>query len=967
MNLITSKNLVRFFFFTSLLMGSFNFMGQSLSFGYVQGYFGVTAQDAAWLLRGFQSGTIITSIAGIVFIKWVGNRNLFLGSAFLLLIATVFSFTSDAFNLLLVSRIAAGIANGFIIAVSTQMYLSTYEGKARMFGTLNTVAANISGMCLGILSNSLFTEDYGWQFNYYLAVPVLVFIIVFSFYFVPDAQRNEEVEEDWISLIPFSILIISVFFLVMFRQQYQGISNLKILISAILAVVAVAILVIRGFTHSKPLFDTRLLQYPGFILAIIISYLSGAAFVFNISLLTKLLGGILQMPMRDVFHFINFLFLVVFLLLVITIILIAKKFNPYWLMISGLLAVAYTAFKLSRLNPQFSFDNVIAPSLIGMAGAGIIATAVIMIAVKSVPQHQVGKVANFRSVAFTMGIALTATDLGRLLDFERVRNFNLMIRYTDPGNPLIQERLNGLVAFYQANGYDANEAYDAAINGITGMVKLQSFFLGVSEILLIGCIISIVLALLLFVLWVARNFKMKLKLAKLSIWLLVCACFDTTNIKAQKTFTLAECINYAFEHNPLLNAAAKDTSVAAIGVQRVTGLYLPRVNFVSAFQYYISKRNLLVEGGSALAPSTLPEGDPLAIKTGFTNSWFPALNVNQLIFDPAYRNSYNIALQNHQLQAQYLASFKIDLITGIYKAFNTCRLLEVQAHFLEENITRIDTLIGLARTKYEKGAGVKIEVNRVEVTGNRMKSELINVRNNYSEALLALQFQMNYLERDSMILESDFTIAQVVGKTDSLMQQLLQSNPSMRIESQLLQTQIILADESVKLEQARAKPIFGADAVLGFTPAANTLGKIFQGERWKPYSYIGVNLGIPIFNGLDVKRAVEQKKIQASQSRNYLDQFTNEFENERRTTYIKIKNAYERYRYADANLKLANSNIELLHEAFINGVADNQDLILGENDLYENQARYYNDLLELMLSGIEGLRVTGSFNTQAGW
>ena len=79
-----------------------------------------------------------------------------------------------------------------------------------------------------------------------------------------------------------------------------------------------------------------------------------------------------------------------------------------------------------------------------------------------------------------------------------------------------------------------------------------------------------------------------------------------------------------------------------------------------------------------------------------------------------------------------------------------------------------------------------------------------------------------------------------------------------------------------------------------------------------------------------------------------------------------IKNAYERYRYADANLKLANNNIELLHEAFINGVADNQDLILGENDLYENQARYYNQLLELMLSGIEGLRIAGAFNGQAG-
>jgi DHA2 family multidrug resistance protein len=508
MHLVKDKMLTRCFFFTALLMANFNFMGQSMSFMYVQGYFGVTAQDATWLLRGFQSGTIITGIAGLVFIKWLGNRNLFIGAALLLLLATITSFTASAFNILLVSRIAAGIANGFIIAVSTQMYLSTYEGKAKALGTLFTVAATISGFCVGIVSNSLFTEDYGWQFNYYLGVPVLALIIIFSFFFVPVNQKGEEIEEDSLSLIPFSILIISLFFLVLFRQQFQGLSHIKIVISAVLAVVSAATLLIRGLVHKKPLFDSRLLQYPGFVVALIISFLGGAAFVFNISLLAKLMGGILGMPIKDVFHFINFLVIVVFIVVVITLILIAKKFSPYWLMIVGLLAVAHTAFTLSRLNTEFSFNNIMTPSLIGIAGSGVIMIAVIMIAVKSVPPHQMGKVANFRSVAFTMGIALTATDLGRVLDLEKVRNFNLMRAYTDPGNPFFEERLNGLKAFYQGAGLDDDQAYDAAVNGVTGMVKLQSFFLGISETLLIGAVASVALAFVVLILWVVRNYQM---------------------------------------------------------------------------------------------------------------------------------------------------------------------------------------------------------------------------------------------------------------------------------------------------------------------------------------------------------------------------------------------------------------------------------------------------------------------------
>ena len=508
MHLITDKFWVRFFFFAVLLVGSYNFFGQSLSFSYVQGYFGVTAQDATWLLRGFQSGTIITGIAGLVFIKWLGNRNLFIGAAILMVIATIISFRATTFNILLVSRIAAGIANGFIIAVATQLYLATYEGKAKMIGAVNTVAANMGGLCLGLLANSLFTEDYGWQFTYYLSIPALAVIIIFSFLFVPVAHKNEEIEEDWISLIPFSILIISLFFLVLFREQYQGLSNIKVLLTAILAVVSASILLIRGFIHKKPLFDTRLLQYPGFIVALVISYLSGAAFIFNISMLAKLLGGILQMPMSDVFHFMNFLCLILFVSLIVTLILVARKFSPYWLLITALLAIAYTAFTLSKLNTEFSLATVVTPALIGMAGSGMIALSVILVAIKSVPSQHVGKVANFRSVAFTLGLALTATNLTTILNFERVRNFNLMIRYTDPGNPLMQERINALQSFYQGNGYDANEAYDAAVNGVTGMVKLQSFFLGMSELLLVGCVISLALAVVVFILWVVRNNKM---------------------------------------------------------------------------------------------------------------------------------------------------------------------------------------------------------------------------------------------------------------------------------------------------------------------------------------------------------------------------------------------------------------------------------------------------------------------------
>ena len=508
MRLVTDKFWVRFFFFCVLLMCSYNYLGQSVSFMYVQGYFGVSAQDANWLLRGFHAGTIITGIAGLVFIKWLGNRWLFIGAALAFLIATIISVKAVDFTTLLTARIAAGIANGFMLAVATQLFLATYSGKEKMIGALFTVAANIAGLCVSMVAASAFNEDFGWQFNYYLSLPVLLIVIISAFFFVPVSEKNEEIEEDWISLLPFSVLIISILFAFMYRQQYQGISHPKILVSLVLVVVSATVLLIRGAIHKKPLFDTRLLQYPAFSITIIISFLTGVLFVFNLTMLAKMLGGILQMPMKDIFHFINFLALIIFTSLIISFILIVKKFSAYWIMITGLFCIAFTAYSFSQLNTEFSFNNIVTPSLVGMMGAGMLALSVIIIAIKSVPQNQVGKVANFRSVAFLMGIAIAAVDLGRIIDFGRVRNFNSMMRYADPSDPGFQERLNGLQSFYLSNGYDSADAYEAAVKGVTGMIKQQAFFKSMTYVFQQAVIVSLVLAVVVFILWVFQNYRM---------------------------------------------------------------------------------------------------------------------------------------------------------------------------------------------------------------------------------------------------------------------------------------------------------------------------------------------------------------------------------------------------------------------------------------------------------------------------
>ena len=83
-----------------------------------------------------------------------------------------------------------------------------------------------------------------------------------------------------------------------------------------------------------------------------------------------------------------------------------------------------------------------------------------------------------------------------------------MMRYADPSNPLFQERLNGLQSFYMSKGYDATEAYEAAVNGVTGMIKLQAFFNSMTQVFQMAVGVCLVLAIVIFILWVFQNSRL---------------------------------------------------------------------------------------------------------------------------------------------------------------------------------------------------------------------------------------------------------------------------------------------------------------------------------------------------------------------------------------------------------------------------------------------------------------------------
>lgn len=448
--------------------------------------------------------------------------------------------------------------------------------------------------------------------------------------------------------------------------------------------------------------------------------------------------------------------------------------------------------------------------------------------------------------------------------------------------------------------------------------------------------------------------------------ILLFSVVSTQPLHAQQNFTVEQCIDYAVKNNPLLLSSAMDTLYNQIGMKRISGEYIPTIDLSASLQYYLLKRYTIVEGSSIVAPDDIGDYDPYALELGYRNAWFPSLNAGQLIYDPSHQPRYEANAVSTLLSKQQLAKLKIDLITAIYKSFATCLVLDAHESFLKENLKRTDTLVRFTHEKFEQGVALKFEVNQMEVASNRIRNALVQVQGFYEESMQQLRVLMNYREPDTLLLQSDFTTQLIIARSEAFLDSILNSVASDRIEYRMIQSKEQLSLANLSVAKSRSLPYLSLNGVLGFNPQASNIENMFQQERWKPYSYIGLNLYFPFFQGLDVKRNAEQAKIQIRQAAYDLASFENHYTGERTNAFLQLKKSLALMSLADSTLRLSEENVSMLKEALDYGLVTTLHVIVGENDLFLNQSQYFAQLLEVTLNNINARQVRGDFNRFAG-
>ncbi|HRI27435.1 MAG TPA: TolC family protein, partial [Chitinophagales bacterium] len=132
-------------------------------------------------------------------------------------------------------------------------------------------------------------------------------------------------------------------------------------------------------------------------------------------------------------------------------------------------------------------------------------------------------------------------------------------------------------------------------------------------------------------------------------------------------------------------------------------------------------------------------------------------------------------------------------------------------------------------------------------------------------------------------------------------------------------------------------------------------------DKWFPTAVTGLQVSVPIFDGLSRKNQIAQRFINKKKIQNGRTQLLNSFDLEVAQARIAYQNALEQLKSQEANIALAQKIYNVSLTKYKEGVGSSLELTDAESKLFQNQGLYSQALYNLLLAQTDLRKAMGLY------
>ncbi|MGI4749621.1 MAG: TolC family protein [Janthinobacterium lividum] len=415
-------------------------------------------------------------------------------------------------------------------------------------------------------------------------------------------------------------------------------------------------------------------------------------------------------------------------------------------------------------------------------------------------------------------------------------------------------------------------------------------------------------------------------------------------------FSVADCINYAYEHQNSVVNANLDIKSAEYRIKETIGIGLPQINGSATFTDYLRLPVTLIPGEFIGQPGTF-----IPLKFGVNYNANVGVSGSQLLFSGSYLIGLKAAKTYKELSYRNYTRTKIDANVNVTKAYYQVLVSNEQIRLLDANINQLKQQLDQTVAQNKQGFVEKIDVDRITVQYNN----LVTTKEN-TIRLLALNYQMLKFQM-SMPIENNLILTTKLAdvKLDNNVAAITTDTAFYRnrIEYGLQETQKRLYALDVKNRQSQYLPSLSANASLASAFQNNSFGQLFN--SYFPSSYIGLTLNVPVFNGFQRLNQIKQAKITYTESQNNLTELKNSINLQANQASITFINGLQTLNNQKNSRVLAEEVLRVSKIKYQQGVGSSIEVTQAQTELENADNQYIQGLYDALVSKVDLDRAYG--------
>ncbi len=480
----------------------------------------------------------------------------------------------------------------------------------------------------------------------------------------------------------------------------------------------------------------------------------------------------------------------------------------------------------------------------------------------------------------------------------------------------------------------------------------------------------------------------------ISLLLTAIMLLGTLQVSAQTatSLSLEQSIAYALANRANIKIAQNQQKIDAAQVGEIRSMGLPQINVAAEVGNNFIQQKTLVDpsafGGPTLdpfviTPEQLNSGQPITLRPNYSQPEPQAggglvaitfvqpytggatVTGSQLLFDGSYLIGLKAAKTYTELSSKSLKQTEIDVAEQVAKAYYSVLVSRARMELLNQNLSRLDTLLFQTSAMFQNGVAEKLDVDRLRVSLNNLKVEKQKTDRLLQLGVELLKFQMGMDQKEQVILTDDLAEVEVdISKTNTR-----DFNYSSRIEYSILETQRDLANLDLRNIRAGFYPKLYLNARYGYLGVGATLSDVLRvrgghnnmtDRNYFDFGFVGVQLQMPIFDGLRKRYQVKQAQLRLENTKLGFETLGQSIDLQLTQSSTDLTNSMDVLNSQRENMELAEEIARVAKIKFQEGVGTNLEVVTAETELRQAQTNYYSAMYDALIAKVNLDKATGT-------